>query len=103
MLSTALVLATSMVVGQPDAAAATIPNPIVKELQFFVGEWTSEGTVQGTPIQGALTLKWSPGQSCLVGDHRVQLGGEEIRGSAAWGWDSATEELLWTKVAPSRF
>ena len=65
-------------------------TPIVKELQFFVGEWTSEGSVQDTPIQGALTLKWSPGQYCLVGDHRVQLGGEEIRGSAVWGWDSAT-------------
>ena len=96
MLSTAFLLAASMVVGQAEEKPSALPDLIAKELQFFVGSWTSEGTVQGMPMKGRLDVRWSSGGHCLVCDFRLRLEDERIQGNAVWGWDSASEELLWT-------
>lgn len=71
-----------------------LPDDIVKELRFFVGEWTVEGEVLGKALKGRWSAKWSPEKHCLLIRYPLALDGEEIFGNGVMGWDTATKELL---------
>lgn len=43
-----------------------LPDNIVKELRFFVGEWTVEGDVLGKSLKGRWSTRWSPEKHCLL-------------------------------------
>ncbi len=71
-----------------------LPNNIVKELRFFVGDWTVEGDVIGKTLKGHWSAKWSPERHCLLIRYPLTLDGEEIFGNGVAGWDSAKNELV---------
>ncbi|MHB0959070.1 MAG: hypothetical protein ACYC0X_27335 [Pirellulaceae bacterium] len=78
----------------PQVKQTALPDDIVKEMRFFVGEWTVEGEVLGKALKGRWSAKWSPEKHCLVIRYPLALDGEEIFGNGVMGWDTATKKLL---------
>jgi len=73
---------------------AALPDNIVKELRFFVGEWTVEGDAPGKSLKGSWSAKWAPEKHCLLLRFPLALNGEEVFGNGVMGWDTATKEIL---------
>ena len=109
MLSTTLLLAASMVVGQAEAKSPM--KPIVyehlKALECFVGKWESKATLpDDTPQSEKLgelsgkevvirsTVRWTPGMCAQIENANYNIRGVEvIKGTAIRAWDQAAKNI----------
>ena len=94
MLSTALLLAASMVVGQ---AEPKMPEDVQAAMQYLVGEWTVEGNINGESFTLSMSYCWAPGKHCLIltatNDSENAL---RNSGTGIIGRDPSTNELVET-------
>ena len=67
MLSTAFLLAASMVVGQAEEAATpAMPKDVRSAIEFMAGEWESETSFGDEQLKGSSYRAWSPNRTCLI-------------------------------------
>ena len=92
MLSTAFLLAASMVVGQ--AEAANLPDEFVKQCNYYLGEWATEAEIEGKLYRGTWTVEWSPEKACLVTHWSAETPTGPGKGTRIQGWDAATKKVL---------
>ena len=59
----ACVLCASTLLGQAEAKGPAIPSEIMKELDYFVGDWKVTGEGPLGPIEGSWSAEWSPGNA----------------------------------------
>ena len=90
----AFMITASAMLGQTEVTESTLPDNVVKEMEYFVGDWTVEGDVFGMPLKGRWTARWSPRKHCLLITNPKSLGGEKILGHGMMGWDTEKEEIL---------
>jgi hypothetical protein len=77
-----------------EATRTALPDNIAKELGFFVGEWTAEGNLAGTPLKGSWSARWAPQKHCILLSALFTLDGEEVHGTGITGWDNSKEEVV---------
>ena len=90
----AFVITASALLGHTETKQSALPDNIVKEIEYFVGDWTVEGDVRGMPLKGRWNARWSPQKHCLLITYPLTLDGEKILGHGMMGWDTAKKELL---------
>jgi hypothetical protein len=93
MLSTAFLLATSMVVGQAEETSApAMPKEVRSAIEFMAGEWESKTNFGDEKLEGRSYRKWSPDRTCLL------MHGESERSKATGitGWDAAAKQVVET-------
>ena len=91
MLSTTLLLAASMVVGQ--AEESKIPQEVLKQLKYMEGTWEVVGNVENEEVRGIWSARWAPGKHCLLRRSEHEIGGESVIGVGVIGWDGVTETI----------
>lgn len=69
-----------------------VPEAVLAEMEYLVGEWETEGTVLGRPHTGTATINWVPGKHCLISNATSNL----MTATAIVGWDPATNEIVET-------
>jgi hypothetical protein len=95
-----------------------IPDNIIKELDFFVGTWESEGKIGDVTETGRFTCRWARTddgkQCCLIGRFSYKRGDKTRSGVTLLGWNAAKKciedrgfdgnggngRLLWTVESP---
>lgn len=88
MLNACLFLAAaSLVNAQPQT---DMPPEVRKEVNYYVGNWTVEGTADGSAIRGKLSSKLSRGKHCILGDWSAKVGETPVHFALVSGWDSST-------------
>ena len=92
MLSSAVLLAASMVVGQ--AAEPNIPSDVIESLGYYVGEWKSERTENGRIHASQFTAEWMPGKYCTILRGKVQSPDGDRQFTLLSGWDVLTKEVV---------
>jgi hypothetical protein len=94
MLTTSLVLAVSMVVGQ---AEPTMPEDFQAAMQYLVGKWAVEGNINDEAFTLTMTYCWAPGKHCLI-LNATSDGERALRnsGTGIIGRDPSTNELVET-------
>ena len=102
MLNTVLLLATSMVVGQ--AGGALPPHQHLKDLEYFVGDWKIDGTVEvegdfsgldevtKTPLRLLMSYEWFKNKNFMVVTVRDKPEGP-IEYQATIGWDPKKKQI----------
>ena len=92
-MSTALVLAASMTLGQAEQISPHYEH--LKGLKQFVGQWQTSMTRDGVEIfAGTVTFKWTKTKSFLLCTYSDEQG--ECIGTEVFGWDPVTEKMrLW--------
>lgn len=101
MLSTAFLLATSMVVGQAEQQEVTIPKEAMKALEDSVGRSVGEGKWNGDAYEAVFEGEWAPGKLCVKVTGVARIGESKYTLNGIVGWDSATGEVVhWSHVAP---
>lgn len=60
-------------------------------MQFYVGEWTVEGTMGDTPLKGRASFRMPAGNYCILGTVTTRAGKEPYSFSLVSGWDSSTK------------
>jgi hypothetical protein len=81
-------------VATAETSQTALPEDVVKELRFFVGEWTVEGDVLGMALKGRWSARWAPQRHCLLISYPLTLDGKEVLGNGVMGWDTAKKEVL---------
>jgi len=73
-------------------ALAQVPQKILDDMQYLVGNWETEGTFEGKPSKGTFSAHWVPGKHCLT------LAGRnpDLSFSGISGWDPATGNIVET-------
>ena len=92
MLSGAVLLAASIVVGQ--ATEPNIPKEVVESLGYYVGEWKSERTENGQVHTSQFTTEWVPGKYCTIIRGKVQSPDGGMQSTLLSGWDALTKEVV---------
>jgi hypothetical protein len=46
-------------------------------------------------MKSAWTIKWAPGNHCVIVEYRRDEPDKVIHGSGVWGWDSASGEIVY--------
>ncbi|TWU34846.1 hypothetical protein [Novipirellula artificiosorum] len=113
----AIVTANTCVV----ASAEGIPDEIVKELDYLVGKWESEGNVGDKRQVWGFTCRWARTESkekiCLIGEFSYKTGDETKSGVTLIGWNAAkgciedrgfdalggNATLLWKVESPTKW
>ena len=87
MLSTALLLATSVVVGQADGG---MPDEVRAHIdKHIIGEWTTETTWSGKTTHGESQSRWGHGGKCVITEAQgVDYVGDKVHVTTVTGWDS---------------
>ncbi len=87
MLSIALLLAGTMVGG-------ALPEEVEGELDYYVGTWTYEWTIDDTTYEGKWSVKWSQDKSCLL-SHWSSVGPDGPgKGTKITGWDLQKNQMV---------
>jgi hypothetical protein len=93
MLSVAaLVMASSMVVGQ--TPKAEIPKEVLKSFEFYIGEWTGEwkkGDATGTMT---MSVKWAPGNHCTIAHYEFTSPDGVLHGLLVSGWNPEKKRVV---------
>jgi hypothetical protein len=94
MLSTAMVLAASMALGQADQVSAHYEH--LKALEVFVGDWQFTFTQKGVDIfKGTVSYKWVKNKVFLQATACDEKGDHVA--TEMYGWDAAAKKMrLWT-------
>ena len=66
------------------------PTEVQQELEYFVGDWVLEGSVEKQPIKGKASFHWGPGKYCLLGSVEFVQGDTPQSFCLVAGWDSST-------------
>lgn len=90
-----IILVPFLIMADPGETNPPLPTAIFQELDFFVGDWSLEGTGARGPMKSFWTMRWAPGKHCLIVDYRREDPETIIFGNALWGWDSATKEIVY--------
>lgn len=90
----AIVITASAILGQPDAKQSALPDNIVKELNYYVGEWTVEGNLAGKPLKGRWSSRWANQKQCLLVTSSLNLDGEQVHANGVSGWDAGRQEIV---------
>jgi hypothetical protein len=77
-----------------EVTQTALPDNAVKELKFFVGDWTVEGDVLGMALKGSWSARWAPQKHCQLISYALTLNGEKVFGNGVMGWDAAKKELV---------
>jgi len=102
MLSTSLLLAASMVVGQADAS----PNyEHLKAFDGLVGTWVYEGPLKedvpdvatkDTPMAVRITWEWTLNKAVVEGEYMIKFKDlPKIEGKRLFGWNAADNQIVW--------
>ena len=79
----------------PAGESATIPKEALDALEFFVGNWEDEISVNGEKFgTGADKRRWAPGKHCLVMTSSGEENGAPVAGSGMSGWDAKGKQLV---------
>lgn len=90
MLTSALLLAASMVGAQAEAKAPSVlPSEVLKELQGLSGEWSFELTRGDQVEKVTWTWRWAPERHCLIG----RLASDDAQANSLMGYDKSTERI----------
>ena len=92
MLSTAIVMAASMVMAQP--TEPNIPKEVLTSMGYYVGKWKGEGNEDGAVLRYQLTTKWAPGKHCTILNIRMKTPDGVVRGTLVSGWDALKREVV---------
>ena len=94
MLSTAIILAASMALGQAEQVSPNYEQ--LKGLEHFVGEWQTSMSQNGVEVfRGTASYKWTKNKSFLLATYCDEKG--EYVATEVFGWDAATNKMrLWS-------
>ena len=92
MLSTALLMATSMVMAQP--AEPNVPKEILAAMDYYVGKWKGEGNEAGVPLKLQITTRWAPGKHCTIMNGRIRTSEGVVKGTLLSGWDAQNKQVV---------
>ena len=73
-----------------------LPEDVVKELQFFVGDWKAEGTAVDTKLDARFTATWESGKHCVLVRYAGTVGETQFFATELFGWDSAAKTIVVT-------
>ena len=92
----AIVVASSLVVGQAETKAA-MPTELQQQIEKqLVGNWAYEGTYDKQKFSGTELWKWVNGKSCLIIEGTLEMDGQRFQSTSVAGWDSAKKSLVVT-------
>jgi len=75
---------TSMVSAQESDG---IPQKVLKELEFMVGQWETDVYENGEKVgTTSHERKWSPGRYCLLFSTSIEMNGEKFDATGISGW-----------------
>jgi hypothetical protein len=97
MLSTSILLAASMVVGQAEQVKVAVPQEVLSFFGYFVGEWRMEGVALDGAVSGVNTWKWAEAKHCLTYDSLWKDKNGTAHALAICGWDPAKKQLVETE------
>ena len=89
MLSTAFLLAASMVVGQAEDDAA---DDVRAAMRYLAGTWAVEGNDNGNYFAATFTARWAPAKNCLT----VTFKSATENATGISGRDPSTNDLVET-------
>ena len=94
MLSTAIMLAASIVLGQAEQVSPHYEH--LKGLEQFVGEWQTAMSQKGVEVfKGTATYKWAKNKPFLLATYCDEKG--ELVATEVFCWDAATSKMrLWS-------
>ena len=90
----AFVISAAALLGQTEAKQSAMPSDVAEELEFFVGQWTVEGTLAGQALKGRWSSRWSHHKHCLLISSTLTLGGERVYANGVSGWDAGKQQLV---------
>ena len=73
-------------------AQAQIPAHIQAEMQFLVGDWTTDARFNDVVQKGRYSAQWAPDKQCLI----LNIRQGDFAGTGIAGWDPATKEWVET-------
>jgi hypothetical protein len=91
MLSTAVLLTASMVVGQ--AEDINVPKKVLAEFDYLVGDWTYSGEDGDDAVKGTFSVKWAPGKHAILIEMSWTDPDHTAMGTGIDGWDVAKERI----------
>ena len=101
MLSSALLLAASMVVGQ---AQASTPKEHLKDLKPLIGSWVYEGPLhdeapglgdEGDTMFSSITYRWILDRNAIQIDWLTKINGNKVdAGRSLIGWDETKRSIM---------
>jgi hypothetical protein len=89
MLSTAVLLTASMVVGQVEETSP-IPKDLIEDMKSATGTWAVEITSGGKTQKGKAVIRLTPDGQCMIANVTVKSGGTKTSYNFLSGWDSST-------------
>ena len=94
----ALMLATSMVIGQTqdkESPQTTVPKNVLAEFEYLVGKWTAQFNGEGVTGTGVSTVSWSIDKQAITQDQSWELTQYgKLKAVVLVGWDTAKQELV---------
>jgi len=79
------------------AAETPLPREVAAHLAKRVGDWTITGKLFNTPVVGASSVRWAPGNHCLIQTRKVRAKSDPRKASqeiSLIGWDPSTGEVI---------
>jgi len=95
-LCVVVLLTCGVSVGQEKSA---LPNDVREMMGYLVGFWKLEGTVDGSPMQGAMSVRWSPGNHCQIYNGKMWKKGDRqslVHLTVICGYDAAKDQAVET-------
>ena len=93
---TALVMVSSMVVGQAEAKTA-MPAELQQQIEkCLIGDWIYEGTFGDQKINGEEFWKWANDKSCVIIEGVVVMNGQKVPYTSLAGWEANKKALIVT-------
>jgi hypothetical protein len=94
MTSVASLFFAASLVGAPaEPEAMPVPDEVVEQMQYFVGEWRAEGDATDRRLRGTWTARWEPGKHCLIVHYKGTIGETAFDATEMIGWNSASGGL----------
>lgn len=76
--------------------AMPVPEDVVKELQFFVGDWKAEGTTVDSKLDARFSASWEPGKHCVLVRYAGTIGYTPFYATELYGWDNSAKAITVT-------
>ena len=91
---TSVLVAASMVVGQTEEAAITVPEEVLSEFEYFVGNWEGTGTLDGQEFSVKYEFRWADNKASLSYTHRGRDPEGPWMASGIMGWDAVNKQVV---------
>lgn len=93
----ALVIASSMVVGQTQMVDVAVPKDVLTELERLVGDWKAEGEIGGEAVTLTISHTWAPGKHAVMWTATFTGLGMKTTGCGMYGWDTANKVIRYSE------